>query len=73
MVDRTPMAVDIHPRKVAGPWLDGYALDYNTTSSDLIGYNAYGHPEFATTYSPMGDLLYRLKYRGDQTALDPDR
>ena len=64
------MAVEIHPRKLLGPWIEGYALDVHTTSSDFIGYNAYGHPEFATTRSPMGELLYRLKYRGDQTTLN---
>lgn len=65
------MAVEIHPRRVAGPWLDGYALDVHTTSSDYIGDNAYGHPEFATKRSPMGELLYRLKFRGDQTTVEP--
>lgn len=65
------MAVDIHPRKLTGPWLEGYALDVHTISSDFIGYNAFGHPEFSTTRSPMGDLLYCLKNRGDQTTLDP--
>ena len=64
------MAVEIHPRRVAGPWLDGYALDVHTTSSEYIGDNAYGHPEFATTRSPMGELLYRLKFRGDQTTVE---
>ena len=65
------MAVEIHPMRVAGPWFDGYALDVHTTSSDYIGDNAYGHPEFATTRSPMGELLYRLKFRGDQTTVEP--
>lgn len=63
------MPVKINPRKLRGPWTDGYALDVHTVSSTMIGYNAYGHPVFDTVRSPLGELLYRLKNRGDQTAI----
>jgi len=63
------MAVAIRPRKLRGPWTEGYAVDVHTTGSVFIGYNAYGHPEFDTAHSPLGDLLYRLKYRGDHSVL----
>jgi competence protein ComFC len=56
-------------RKLRGPWKDGYALDLHTTSSVMIGHNEYGHPEFDTTYSEVGGLMHRLKYRSDKTAL----
>lgn len=65
------MDVDINPKRVAGPWSDGYASDVHTTSSVFLGDNAYGHPEFATTRSPMGELLYRLKFCGDQSTVAP--
>jgi predicted amidophosphoribosyltransferase len=42
-----------------------------TTSSEFRGYNAYGHPEFTTVRSPIGEYLYKLKYRGDRSAMDP--
>jgi competence protein ComFC len=61
--------VKINPRKLHGPWTDAYALDVHTTSSTMIGYNAYGHAVFDTVRSPLGELLYRLKNRGDQTAI----
>jgi competence protein ComFC len=35
----------------------------------MIGYNAGGHAVFDTVRSPLGELLYRLKNRGDQTAI----
>jgi predicted amidophosphoribosyltransferase len=35
----------------------------------MIGYNAYGHAVFDTVRSPLGELLYRLKNRGDPTAI----
>jgi competence protein ComFC len=65
------MAVKVNPRKLRGPWTDGFALDLHTTESTFLGYNAYGHPEFDTKHSPLGDLLYRLKNRGDRTAIEP--
>ncbi len=56
-------------RKLKGPWKDGNALDLHTISSVMIGHNEYGHPEFDTTYSEVGGLMHRLKYRSDKTAL----
>ena len=35
----------------------------------MVGHNAYGHAVFDTLRSPLGELLYLLKNRGDQTAL----
>lgn len=65
------MGVEIHPRRLQGPWDGGYALDVHTISSAMTGHNAYGHPTFDTTRSAIGELLYRLKYKDDQTAIDP--
>jgi competence protein ComFC len=59
----------INPRKLRGPWSDGYALDVHTLGSTFLGHNAFGHPEFDTKRSPLGDLLYRLKNAGDQTVI----
>lgn len=63
------MLAKINPRKLHGPWTGGYALDVHTTSSTMIGHNAYGHAVFDTVRSPLGELLYRLKNRGDQSAI----
>ena len=65
------MSVKINPRKLRGPWTDGFALDVHTTGSTFLGYNAYGHPEFDTARSPLGDLVYRLKNRGDCSVIEP--
>jgi len=35
-----------------------------------LGYDEYGHQLFDTTYTEVGDLLYRLKYRGDLSIKD---
>ena len=63
------MPVKINPHRLVGPWSGGYALDVHTTSSTMIGHNAFGHPVFDTARSPLGELLYRLKNRGDETVI----
>jgi len=63
--------IEIHPKEIKGPWDRGYVLDVHTISSTMIGYNEFGHPEFDTVRSPLGELVYRLKYRGDNGAIPP--
>jgi competence protein ComFC len=60
--------VAINPRKISGKWTSGYALDLHTLSSTHLGVNEHGHDVFDTKRSEVGELLYRLKYRGDQEA-----
>jgi competence protein ComFC len=57
-----------NPVVIPGAWRLGWALDLHTTSSEFLGYDAYGHAQFDTTRSPLGELLYQLKYKGQQTA-----
>jgi predicted amidophosphoribosyltransferase len=64
-------SVEIHPIRLRGPWDVGYALDKHTLGSVFIGHNQYGHPEFETSRSDVGELLYMLKYRHDKTAIEP--
>lgn len=59
----------IQPRRIEGAWTDGYVLDLHSTGSTLLGHNEFGHPEFETHRTEMGELLYRLKYRGEASAL----
>jgi competence protein ComFC len=59
----------LHPRRIPGRWRDGYALDYHTVSSEFLGHDEYGHPQFETTRSEIGELLFRLKYRSDTSVV----
>ncbi len=61
--------IAISPRRIEGDWKCGYSLDYHTLSSEYIGDDEYGHPQFDTKRSEMGELLYRLKYRSDKAVL----
>ena len=63
------MSVDASPHRLVGPWSGGYALDVHTTSSTMVGHNAFGHPVSDTVRSPLGELLSRLKNRGDEAVL----
>ena len=59
-----------NPRKIDGPWADGRVLDLHSTGSEFLGYDEYGHEQFDTRRTEVGDLLYRLKYRNDPSALE---
>ena len=56
--------------EVAGNWHKGFAYDLHTLSSEFLGYDEYGNPQFDTTYSEMGALLHELKYRGNRQAVN---
>lgn len=60
---------EIHPKGIGGNWKEEFALDFHTLSSDYIGDDEYGHPQFDTTRSEIGELLYRLKYKKDKSVL----
>ena len=64
------MGVSIRPMRIPGSWKEGYVLDYHAKSSEFLGYDAYGHPCFDTVRTEVGELLYRLKYRGRKDALE---
>lgn len=59
----------LNPRPMHGAWDDGRTLDLHVSSSQFLGYNEYGHAQFETTRTEMGELLYRLKYKGDQSVI----
>ena len=54
-----------------GNWDEGFTLDRHVQSSVYIGENEHGHSQFETTRTELGELIYRLKYRGDQSAVAP--
>lgn len=59
----------INPIQLSGPWDEGFSLDFHTINSQYLGDDAYGHHQFDTTRTPIGELLYRLKYGSDKTAI----
>src|SRR5271169_783531 len=61
--------IEIHPKEIKGSWDEGYVLDVHTISSTMIGYNEFGHPEFDTVRSDLGELVYRLKYKAEKSVI----
>lgn len=61
----------IDPIKVAGPWSDGYVLERrHTLSSEFLGHDSWGNPQFDTKRSDLGELIYRLKNRNEKQTVD---
>lgn len=59
--------VKIKPMKLPPtPWVEGYVLDYHTVSSTPTGDPYY---RFDTKRTELGELLFRLKYRGGGSAV----
>jgi competence protein ComFC len=61
--------VDIKPIRIPGRWSNGFALDVQTKSSEFLGHDEYGHPQFDNKRSEIGELLYKLKYRRDESVI----
>lgn len=55
--------------EIKGNWVKGFALDLHTLSSEFIGDDEFGHPQFDTTRSEVGELVYQLKYHNDVSVL----
>jgi competence protein ComFC len=64
------MSLKISPRALRGPWASGFALDIHTVSSTFLGSDSLGHPQFETVRSPIGELVYRQKYRHDDAVVE---
>jgi len=62
--------VKISPKRLQGQWDEGFALDFHTISSTYVGDDEYGHPQFDTVRSAIGELLYQLKYGNDQSVME---
>lgn len=54
-----------------GPWDAGFVLAYHSVSSVFLGHDEYGHAQYDTTRSQIGEWLYQLKYRSDRSGMQP--
>jgi predicted amidophosphoribosyltransferase len=51
---------------------DGFVLErQHTVSSEFLGHDSFGHAQFDTKRSELGELVFLLKNRSDQSTLDP--
>jgi predicted amidophosphoribosyltransferase len=61
----------MNPKKLTGPWNKGYALDVHVSKSIFQGYNQFGHAEFETVRTELGEHLFKLKYRNTRASIEP--
>lgn len=59
----------INPIPLKGSWKEGYALDRHTIYSVPLGEDQYGKMKYDTKRSEIGELLYQLKYNGQEDAV----
>jgi predicted amidophosphoribosyltransferase len=57
--------MQINIQQMHGAWDLGYSLDKHTLRSIPIGPNEWGHMQYDTTRSEIGEALFQLKYRSD--------
>lgn len=57
--------------KIDGEWNLGYVLDWHTKYSEFLGHDQFGHAQYNTVRSEVGEALFQLKYRSDLTKVDP--
>lgn len=53
-----------------GNWVSGTAYDLHTVSSEYLGQDEFGHDKYNNTRSEMGELVYQLKYKHDQSVVN---
>lgn len=58
-------------KEIHGPWESGWALDKHVLSSTYLGDNEWGHPQFDTQRSEVGEASFQLKYRSDWSQVAP--
>lgn len=59
----------INPIELIGVWDKGFAMDYHTVSSIIIGEDPFGHLQFENTYTSIGDTLNKFKYKNQYDRL----
>lgn len=59
--------VDVNVKEITGVWDSGYSLDKHIVSSTYIGENQWGHAQFDTVRTDVGEAVFLLKYRDDFT------
>ena len=57
--------MEVNIQRINGNWDLGYSLDKHVLQSIYLGENQWGHAEFDTTRSEVGEALFLLKYRSD--------
>ena len=58
--------MDVNVKIIKGNWHAGYTLDKHVKSSVFLGENEFGHAEYDTIRTDVGEAMYQLKYNSDR-------
>ena len=56
--------MEINPIEIRGNWDRGFVLDKHVLTSVPMDEDVYGHMQYDTKRTRLGELVYQLKYRG---------
>lgn len=60
----------INPIELKGNWTLGYALDKHKIKSITKGENEWGHMQYDTLRTEIGEAVFQLKYRKDYSKIE---
>lgn len=58
-------------KQIHGPWEQGWVLDKHMQHSTFLGYDAYGHAQYDSVRTEVGEGTYQLKYQKDWAQVEP--
>ena len=64
------MILEFNPIPIQGVWDKGFSLSLHTLESYISGYDRYGEPIVYTKRTPVGEAIYKLKYKNDHSVVD---
>ncbi len=69
--DRSPSGniMTVEVQEINGYWEAGYVLDNHMKESEFLGNYENGRPKFNNIRTEVGESIFQLKYRGDQTQI----
>lgn len=63
--------MQVNLKKIVGTWEEGWVLDKHTLRSEFKGYNSFGHAEFNTVRTEVGEATFLLKNRSSWDQAQP--
>lgn len=63
--------MQVNLKQIEGPWDKGYVLDKHSVRSEYVGDNEWGHAQFKTERTEVGEAVFLLKNRNDFDRIQP--
>lgn len=60
----------VNIQKIEGSWKLGFVLDKHVDHSEFLGTDQFGHDQFDTVRTEVGEAIFQLKYRNDLSQID---